>query len=285
MPAFDLLNFNWNITPAHHVGNGDPFRYLWYRKKVHEDDGTVTTLHTTVEVGVDGYYIGDFAPSLTLVQYSSARDGDGKALEDSIQLNVASSDDARDVATLDALFGETWRDFLSQVSHAAQEKHALAVSRGELAAQKQGAGDEEVTDLLAGALELSRNAASPEHDEYDDALGGLFGEFEDEPLDDFETLEKWAIDPNGGMVANPFADADAAAATDAAADAVGVSRRVDLADDADDGYGLFIEDTPTEVMHAVTPGDEDDDEDELPADLQAVLDKYGPDVLTRLLEK
>ena len=70
MPAFDLFNFKWNITPEHHEGNGDPFRYLWYRKNSHDTDGTVTTLHTTVEVIVDGYYDGVFDPTLTLVQYS-----------------------------------------------------------------------------------------------------------------------------------------------------------------------------------------------------------------------
>lgn len=31
MPAFDLLDFNWNVTPLRHIGNGDPFRYSTLR--------------------------------------------------------------------------------------------------------------------------------------------------------------------------------------------------------------------------------------------------------------
>lgn len=311
MPAFDLLDFNWNVTPSRHIGNGDPFRYLWYRKKTHVTDETTTTLHTTVEVGVDGYYVGEFGPTLTLVQYSSAKDTYGQTIEDSIQLNVASSDDEGDVATLDALFGDTWRDFLTKVAHAAQERHALAVSRGEFVAPTDGGdgdGEGDVAAMLTSALELSKVAASPDHDEYDDALGGLFGEFEGEPAD----VDEWEIDPNGGLELRDYTNN---------ADAIrpGVSRRLSLDVQSDN---VYVEDTPTEVMQAaVLPEPEDvesgetdpvgttaDDteaieftggtadngtdgndsdvkDDALPADLQAVLDKYGPDVLAKLLNK
>ena len=311
MPAFDLLDFNWNVTPSRHIGNGDPFRYLWYRKKTHVTDETTTTLHTTVEVGVDGYYVGEFDPTLTLVQYSSAKDTYGQTIEDSIQLNVASSDDEGDVATLDALFGDTWRDFLTKVAHAAQERHALAVSRGEFVAPTDGGdgdGDGDVAAMLTSALELSKVAASPDHDEYDDALGGLFGEFEGEPAD----VDDWEIDPNGGLELRDYTNN-----TDAIRP--GVSRRLSLDVQSDN---VYVEDTPTEVMQAaVLPEPEDvgsgetdpvgttaDDteaieftggtadngtdgndsdvkDDALPADLQAVLDKYGPDVLAKLLNK
>ena len=309
MPAFDLLDFNWNVTPSRHIGNGDPFRYLWYRKKTHVTDETTTTLHTTVEVGVDGYYVGEFDPTLTLVQYSSAKDTYGQTIEDSIQLNVASSDDEGDVATLDALFGDTWRDFLTKVAHAAQERHALAVSRGELVAPADGGdGEGDVAAMLTSALEMSKVAASPDHDEYDDALGGLFGEFEGEPAD----VDEWEIDPNGGLELRDYTNN-----TDAIRP--GVSRRLSLDVQSDN---VYVEDTPTEVMQAtVLPEPEDvesgetdpvgttsDDteaieftggtadngtdgndsdvkDDALPADLQAVLDKYGPDVLAKLLNK
>ena len=309
MPAFDLLDFNWNVTPSRHIGNGDPFRYLWYRKKTHAIDETTTTLHTTVEVGVDGYYVGEFDPTLTLVQYSSAKDTYGQTIEDSIQLNVASSDDEGDVATLDALFGDTWRDFLTKVAHAAQERHALAVSRGELVAPAVGGdGEGYAAAMLTSALELSKVAASPDHDEYDDALGGLFGEFEGEPAD----VDEWEIDPNGGLELRDYTNN-----TDAIRP--GVSRRLSLDVQSDN---VYVEDTPTEVMQAaVLPEPEDvesddtdpvataaDDteaieftggtadngtdgndpdvkDDALPADLQAVLDKYGPDVLAKLLNK
>ena len=331
MPAFDLLNFNWNITPADHEGNGDPFRYLWYRKKTHTTDNAVTTLHTTVEVGVDGYYDGIFDPSLTLVQYSSAKDGAGQTIEDSIQLNVASSDVEGDVATLDALFGETWREFLSQVSHAAQEKHALAVDNGDLAEPAGEGASDDVTELLTTALEMSKAAASPDHDEYDDALGGLFGEFEGTSFGEFEDesagdVDEWEIDPNAGLELRDYGEGTGAVRP-------GVSRRLSLDVQAPEPY---IEDSPTEVMNAVvippadestestesTGGaestesaesnesaeaaessesaeaaessegtgdtartDEDEKDDALPADLQAVLDKYGPDVLEKLLDK
>lgn len=315
MPAFDLLNFDWNITPAEHVGNGDPFRYLWYRKKTHVTGDTTTTLHTTVEVGVDGYYAGEFDPTLTLVQYSSAKDGDGQTIEDSIQLNVASSDVDGDVATLDALFGDSLRDFLTKVSHAAQEQHAFAVSRGELAHPAGDTGEGDVTVMLTSALEMSKAAASPDHDEYDDALGGLFGEFEGESADD---ADEWEIDPNGGFELRDFTSGGQGAIRP------GVSRRLSLDVQSDD---VYTEDSPTEVMQAVvltelddvesgestegtasddtegaaagesaesTEGTTSDDtegtssdekDDALPADLQAVLDKYGPDVLAKLLNK
>ena len=339
MPAFDLLNFNWNITPAHHEGNGDPFRYLWYRKKTHATDNAVTTLHTTVEVGVEGYYDGVFDPALTLVQYSSAKDGAGQTIEDSIQLNVASSDVEGDVSTLDALFGETWREFLSQVSHAAQEKHALAVDSGELAEPAGEVAGDDVTDLLTTALEMSKVAASPDHDEYDEALGGLFGEFEGTPFDGYEgehaddvdgtesvegtgevddtesvegtevaeggagaDIDVWENDPNGGFELRDYGENTGAVRP-------GVSRRLSLDVQAPEPY---IEDSPTEVMRAVViPRDTtestestvdrevggtegavdtegtaaDSKDDALPADLQAVLDKYGPDVLAKLLDK
>lgn len=318
MPAFDLLNFNWNITPAHHEGNGDPYRYLWYRKKTHAADNAVTTLHTTVEVGVDGYYDGVFDPALTLVQYSSAKNGAGQTIEDSIQLNVASSDVEGDVPTLDALFGETWREFLSQVSHAAQEKHALAVDSGDLAETAgEGAGDD-VTDLLTTALEMSKVAASPDHDEYDDALGGLFGEFEGTTFGGFEDEHNDEVDGTGSVEGTDEVDGTESVEGTGSI-RPGVSRRVSLDVQAPEPY---IEDSPTEVMRAVVipPADESSEstggaestesaeaaesnegngdtarteagegaeskDDALPADLQAVLDKYGPDVLAKLLDK
>lgn len=323
MPAFDLLNFNWNITPADHVGNGDPFRYQWYRKKTHVDGDIVITLHTTVEVGVDGYYVGEFDPALTLVQYSYSKGADGQIIEDSIQLNVASSDDEGDVATIDALFGDTWRDFLTNAAHAAHEKHAIAVSRGELAAP--GGEGADVTAMLTSALEMSKAAASPDHDEYDDALGGLFGGFEGAPADSDDGLELRDSDTDQEGGVRP-----------------GVSRRISFGVQSPD---VYIEDSPTEVMRAVVPTELEDTEggvsgegtdevdvsgegavsvegttegtvsddgtaadegtgegaaagegtaegtavdekdDALPADLQAVLDKYGPDVLAKLLGK
>lgn len=350
MPAFDLFNFKWNITPEHHEGNGDPFRYLWYRKNAHDTDGTVTTLHTTVEVIVDGYYDGVFDPTLTLVQYSSAKDATGQTIEDSIRLNVASSDDEGDVPTLNALLGETWREFLSQVSHAAQEKHALTVARGELAESAGDTGESDVADMLTSALEMSKAAASPDHDEYDDALGGLFDEFEGTTFDGYEDecvvesgdesaegttdaegavdvtdievaedgagaeIDVWENDPNGGLELRDYTEG-----TDAIRP--GVSRRLSLDVQSDN---VYVEDSPTEVMQAVvlpepadveygeidtevadsgegdvadtdesTEGAEAGDTDEsveskddaLPSDLQAVLDKYGPDVLAKLLDK
>lgn len=344
MPAFDLFNFKWNITPEHHEGNGDPFRYLWYRKNAHDTDGTVTTLHTTVEVIVDGYYDGVFDPTLTLVQYSSAKDATGQTIEDSIRLNVASSDDEGDVPTLNALLGETWREFLSQVSHAAQEKHALTVDRGELAETAGVTRESDVADMLTSALEMSKAAASPDHDEYDDALGGLFDEFEGTTFDGYEDahvvesgdesaegavdvtdievaedgagaeIDVWENDPNGGLELRDYTEG-----TDAIRP--GVSRRLSLDVQSDN---VYVEDSPTEVMQAVVlpePADVESDEidtvadgtdegavadtdesvegteagdtdesveskdDALPADLQAVLDKYGPDVLAKLLGK
>jgi len=349
MPAFDLFNFKWNITPEHHEGNGDPFRYLWYRKNAHDTGGIVTTLHTTVEVIVDGYYDGVFDPTLTLVQYSSAKDATGQTIEDSIRLNVASSDDEGDVPTLNALLGETWREFLSQVSHAAQEKHALTVDRGELAETAGVTRESDVADMLTSALEMSKAAASPDHDEYDDALGGLFDEFEGTPFDGYEDahvvesgdesaedagaegavdvtdievaedgagaeIDVWENDPNGGLELRDYTEG---------ADAIrpGVSRRLSLDAQAPE---VYVEDSPTEVMQAVVlpepddvsvdnegtladgadegavadtdesvegteAGDTDESveskDDALPADLQAVLDKYGPDVLAKLLGK
>lgn len=320
MPAFDLLNFNWNITPADHVGNGDPFRYLWYRKKTHADGDSVTTLHTTVEVGVDGYYVGEFDPTLTLVQYSSSKDSAGQIIEDSIQFNVASSEDEGDVATIDALFGDTWHDFLTNASHAAQEKHALAVSRGELAAP--GGEGADVTAMLTSALEMSKAAASPDHDEYDDALGGLFDEFEGATADEFEGAP---ADLDAGLeLPDTTADQEGGVRP-------GVSRRISFGVQSPD---VYIEDSPTEVMRAVVAtkledhddtvsgegtadGDDTDEgtaagegdvsgegtdevtaagendegtaagenDDALPADLQAVLDKYGPDMLAKLIGK
>lgn len=344
MPAFDLFNFKWNITPEHHEGNGDPFRYLWYRKNAHDTGGIVTTLHTTVEVIVDGYYDGVFDPTLTLVQYSSAKDATGQTIEDSIRLNVASSDDEGDVPTLNALLGETWREFLSQVSHAAQEKHALTVDRGELAETAGVTRESDVSDMLTSALEMSKAAASPDHDEYDDALGGLFDEFEGTPFDGYEDahvvesgdesaegavdvtdievaedgagaeIDVWENDPNGGLELRDYTEG-----TDAIRP--GVSRRLSLDVQSDN---VYVEDSPTEVMQAVVlpePADVESDEidtvadgtdegavadtgestegteagdtvesveskdDTLPADLQAVLDKYGPDVLAKLLNK
>lgn len=322
MPAFDLLNFNWNTTPADHVGNGDPFRYLWYRKKIHGTEDVSTTLHTTIEVGVDGYYVGEFDPALTLVQYSSSKDADGQIIEDTIQLNVASSDEEGDVATLDALFGDTWRDFLTKVSHAAQEQHALAVSRGELV--EPAGEDDDVSAMLTSALEMSKAAASPEHDEYDDALGGLFDEFKGESAAD---VDEWEIDPNAGL---ELCDYDG---VQEGAIRPGVSRRLSLDVQSPD---VYVDDSPTEVMSAAVPPeladvesgeidteytaadesgqstgssdegtaaddtadtadtaesddtegtDSDEKDDALPADLQAVLDKYGPDVLAKLLDK
>lgn len=341
MPAFDLFNFKWNITPEHHEGNGDPFRYLWYRKNAHDTDGTVTTLHTTVEVIVDGYYDGVFDPTLTLVQYSSAKDATGQTIEDSIRLNVASSDDERDVPTLNALLGETWREFLSQVSHAAQENHALTVDRGELAETAGITRESDVADMLTSALEMSKAAASPDHDEYDDALGGLFDEFEGTPFDVYEDAHvvesgdesaEGTTDAEGAVDVTDIEVAEDAGDTDGGfelrdydehtgAIRPGVSRRLSLDAQAPE---VYVEDSPTEVMQAVVLPEPDDvsgdnegtvadgadegavadtdesvegtvageadesvesKDDALPADLQAVLDKYGPDVLAKLLDK
>lgn len=307
MPAFDLLDFAWNITPAHHVGNGDPFRYLWYRKKTHDAGQGLTTLHTTVEVGVDGYYVGNFDPTLTLVQYSSTKGADGTTLEDSIQLNIATSDDVGDAPTLDALFGDTWREFLNKVSHMAQEQYALAVSRGDNEPVADAVADEDdITDMLTSALDVSKAAASPEHDECDDALGGLFGEYD--PQGGFKSLELDNLFGDDTAVAD--ADADAVQGTvpvfdpddeldnlygaDASRDTVPTFDPDDELDNlyetdadaaAEADADVYVEESPTEVMVAVSAETEVDEDDALPADLQAVLDKYGPDMLAKLLEK
>lgn len=179
MTGFNLLDFNWDITPEDHKGDGDEFRYLWYRKNEHVNISGKTTMHTAIETAVDGFYSGDFTPSLMVLQYQSTRDLDGKLVEGSDQFSVAVSDNERDVPTLNALFGSSWEAFLDQVQDSARHQHAVVSGSSQDGDKKTALSEvvQAVMDLTAQreAEAEAREAEltdSGEREESDDAGQG-----------------------------------------------------------------------------------------------------------------
>lgn len=177
MTGFNLLDFNWDITPEDHKGDGDEFRYLWYRKNEHVNISGKTTMHTAIETAVDGFYDGDFTPSLMVLQYQSTRDLDGKLVEGSDQFSVAVSDNERDVPTLNALFGSSWETFLDQVQDTARHQHAAVSGSPQEDGKKTVLSEvvQAVMDLTAQREAEAREAeldGSAEQEESDDVGQG-----------------------------------------------------------------------------------------------------------------
>lgn len=123
MAQYNLLNFDWDDQPStsNRFGNHE---YIWYnRTDVNGEDDSVTTIHTIIRAGIPGYSAADFDADLMLMQYQSRR-ASGVVDPESINLSVACSDNPDDEETLDMLFGDTWRAFLSTIEDTARSGFA-----------------------------------------------------------------------------------------------------------------------------------------------------------------
>lgn len=123
MAIYDLLKFDWDEQPStsNHYGTHE---YVWYnRAEDDRDDNTQLVLHTAIRSGIAGYARGDFHADVMLMQYQVER-VDGVIDPESAILSVASSDNPEDEETLDMLFGESWRKFISNIETAAHGSYA-----------------------------------------------------------------------------------------------------------------------------------------------------------------
>lgn len=211
MAIYDLLKFDWDEQPStsNHYGTHE---YVWYnRAEDDRNDNTQLVLHTAIRSGIAGYARGDFHADVMLMQYQVER-VDGVIDPESAILSVASSDNPEDEETLDMLFGESWRKFISNIETAAHgsyaenpptelmgvvkldddedepEDEATAPAHestdDSIAAGKGIASSgQQLTDLInaAAAAAASEGALDPDTEQELDLLYGMSGE---EPADD-----------------------------------------------------------------------------------------------------
>lgn len=154
MAQYNLLNFDWDDQPStsNRFGNHE---YIWYnRTDVDGEDDSVTTIHTIIRAGIPGYSAADFDADLMLMQYQSSRAA-GVVDPESINLSVASSDNPDDEETLDMLFGDTWRSFLSTIEDTA----------------RSGFADNPPTQVMDAVVDEKDEPATTEDDSVADGVG------------------------------------------------------------------------------------------------------------------
>lgn len=154
MAQYNLLNFDWDDQPStsNRFGNHE---YIWYnRTDVDGEDDSVTTIHTIIRAGIPGYSAADFDADLMLMQYQSSRAA-GVVDPESINLSVASSDNPDDEETLDMLFGDTWRTFLSTIEDTA----------------RSGFADNPPTQVMDAVVDEKDEPATTEDDSVADGVG------------------------------------------------------------------------------------------------------------------
>lgn len=154
MAQYNLLNFDWDDQPStsNRFGNHE---YIWYnRTDVDGEDGSVTTIHTIIRAGIPGYSAADFDADLMLMQYQSSRAA-GVVDPESINLSVACSDNPDDEETLDMLFGDTWRAFLSTIEDTA----------------RSGFADNPPTQVMDAVVDEKDEPATTEDDSVADGVG------------------------------------------------------------------------------------------------------------------
>ena len=154
MAQYNLLNFDWDDQPStsNRFGNHE---YIWYnRTDVDGEDDSVTTIHTIIRAGIPGYSAADFDADLMLMQYQSSR-ASGVVDPESINLSVACSDNPDDEETLDMLFGDTWRAFLSTIEDTA----------------RSGFADNPPTQVMDAVVDEKDDPATTEDDSVADGVG------------------------------------------------------------------------------------------------------------------
>lgn len=154
MAQYNLLNFDWDDQPStsNRFGNHE---YIWYnRTDVDGEYDSVTTIHTIIRAGIPGYSAADFDADLMLMQYQSSRAA-GVVDPESINLSVASSDNPDDEETLDMLFGDTWRAFLSTIEDTA----------------RSGFADNPPTQVMDAVVDEKDEPATAEDDSVADGVG------------------------------------------------------------------------------------------------------------------
>lgn len=154
MAQYNLLNFDWDDQPStsNRFGNHE---YIWYnRTDVDGEDDSVTTIHTIIRAGIPGYSAADFDADLMLMQYQSSR-ASGVVDPESINLSVACSDNPDDEETLDMLFGDTWRAFLSTIEDTA----------------RSGFADNPPTQVMDAVVDEKDEPATTEDDSVADGVG------------------------------------------------------------------------------------------------------------------
>lgn len=154
MAQYNLLNFDWDDQPStsNRFGNHE---YIWYnRTDVDGEDDSVTTIHTIIRAGIPRYSAADFDADLILMQYQSSR-ASGVVDPESINLSVACSDNPDDEETLDMLFGDTWRAFLSTIEDTA----------------RSGFADNPPTQVMDAVVDEKDDPATTEDDSVADGVG------------------------------------------------------------------------------------------------------------------
>ena len=263
MAQYNLLNFDWDDQPStsNRFGNHE---YIWYnRTDVDGEDDSVTTIHTIIRAGIPGYSAADFDADLMLMQYQSSRAA-GVVDPESINLSVASSDNPDDEETLDMLFGDTWRTFLSTIEDTARsgfadnpptqvmdavvdEKDEPATTEDDSVSDGAGvaASGQQLTDMInhAAGVDSQDDTFDPETEK---ELDLLYGMGDDEDTADEDTAAEDIADEDTDDIAEDTAE--------------------DIADYADDdeedeprGYDNDFDD---EYLGAVDEDDEDEEDDE-----------------------
>lgn len=254
MAQYNLLNFDWDDQPStsNRFGNHE---YIWYnRTDVDGEDDSVTTIHTIIRAGIPGYSAADFDADLMLMQYQSSRAA-GVVDPESINLSVASSDNPDDEETLDMLFGDTWRAFLSTIEDTA----------------RSGFADNPPTQVMDAVVDEKDEPATTEDDSVSDGAGVAASGQQltdminhaagvDSQDDTFDPETEKELDLLYGMGDDTDEDTTAAADEDTAED---IANYVDDHEDDDEdeprGYDNDFDD---EYLGDVVEDDEDDEEDD-----------------------
>lgn len=256
MAQYNLLNFDWDDQPStsNRFGNHE---YIWYnRTDVDGEDDSVTTIHTIIRAGIPGYSAADFDADLMLMQYQSSRTA-GVVDPESINLSVASSNNPDDEETLDMLFGDTWRSFLSTIEDTARsgfadnpptqvmdavvdEKDEPATIEDDSVSDGAGvaASGQQLTDMInhAAGVDSQDDTFDPETERELDLLYGM-GDDTAEGTADY-TMDYTANDISGD-----------------------VDFGIEDEDDEDDEPRGYDNDFDDEFLDSGIEDDEDDDED------------------------
>lgn len=264
MAQYNLLNFDWDDQPStsNRFGNHE---YIWYnRTDVDGEDDSVTTIHTIIRASIPGYSAADFDADLMLMQYQSSRTA-GVVDPESINLSVASSDNPDDEETLDMLFGDTWRAFLSTIEDTARsgfadnpptqvmdavgdEKDEPTTAEDDSVADGAGvaASGQQLTDMInhAAGVDSQNDTFDPETERELDLLYGM------------------GDDTDEGTTAEGTTVADDEDTTTAAAEDTSTEDIADYVDDDEDEPRGYDNDFDDEYLGDVVEDGEDDEDDE-----------------------
>lgn len=255
MAQYNLLNFDWDDQPStsNRFGNHE---YIWYnRTDVDGEDDSVTTIHTIIRAGIPGYSAADFDADLMLMQYQSSR-ASGVVDPESINLSVACSDNPDDEETLDMLFGDTWRAFLSTIEDTA----------------RSGFADNPPTQVMDAVVDEKDDPATTEDDSVADGVGVAASGQQltdminhaagvDSQDDTFDPDTERELDLLYGMGDDTDEDTTAAAADEDTSEDISAEYIADYVDDEDEPRG-YDNDFDDEYLGDVVEDDEDDEEDD-----------------------